>query len=107
MTRRRDLPPVAAAPGGDSAGAVLRAILDHGPVARSSVARVSRLSAASVSGLVGALIGEGLVREVPEAAGPPGNGRPHVPVDIDADGPGVIGVHIAVQHVTVARLDLR
>lgn len=107
MTRRRDLTPPVAERSRDSAGAVLRAILDHGPVARSSVARVTRLSAASVSGLVTSLVGEGLVREVPEAAGPPGNGRPHVPVDIEPDGPEVVGVHIAVPHVTVARLDLR
>jgi predicted NBD/HSP70 family sugar kinase len=107
MTRRRDLPPPVAERAHDSAGAVLRAILDHGPVARSSVARVTRLSAASVSGLVTSLMHQGLVREVPEAAGPPGTGRPHVPVDIEPDGPGVIGVHIAVPHTTVARLDLR
>jgi predicted NBD/HSP70 family sugar kinase len=107
MTRRRDLPPPAAERSRDSAGAVLRAILDHGPVARSSVARATRLSAASVSGLITSLVHEGLVREAPEAAGPPGTGRPHVPVDIEPDEAGVIGVHIAVPHTTVARLDLR
>ncbi|HEY0530034.1 MAG TPA: ROK family transcriptional regulator [Actinoplanes sp.] len=107
MTRRRDLPPPVAERPRDSAGAVLRAILDHGPVARSSVARATRLSAASVSGLVSALVRDGLVREVPEAAGPPGTGRPHVPVDIEPDDAGVIGAHIAVPRITVARLDLR
>jgi predicted NBD/HSP70 family sugar kinase len=107
MTRRRDLPPPVAARPNDSAGAVLRAILDHGPVARSSVARATRLSAASVSGLVNALAREGLVREVPEAAGPPGTGRPHVPVAIESGEAGVIGAHIAVPRITVARLDLR
>jgi predicted NBD/HSP70 family sugar kinase len=107
MTRRRDLPPAAPARPRESAGAVLRAILDHGPVARSSVARATRLSAASVSGLVSSLVHEGLVREVPEAAGPPGSGRPHVPVDIAAEDVAVVGVHIAVPHTTVARLDLR
>jgi predicted NBD/HSP70 family sugar kinase len=91
----------------DSAGAVLRAVLDHGPVARSSVARVTRLSAASVSGVVASLLERGLVREVPEAAGPPGVGRPHVPLDIEPDDVAVLGVHIAVQRVTVALLDLR
>jgi predicted NBD/HSP70 family sugar kinase len=107
MTRRQDLPPGGAQRGRDSAGAVLRAVLDHGPVARSSVARATRLSAASVSGLITALVREGLVREVPEAAGPPGTGRPHVPVDIEPAAAGVIGVHIAVPRITVARLDLR
>jgi predicted NBD/HSP70 family sugar kinase len=86
---------------------VLRAILDHGPIARSSVARVARLSAASVSGVVTSLMDGGLVREVPEAAGPPGTGRPHVPLDIEPEGVAVIGAHIAVPRITVALLDLR
>jgi predicted NBD/HSP70 family sugar kinase len=106
-TRRGDLPPPEARHAVDSAGAVLRAILDHGPVARSSVARAARLSAASVSGVVTALQKRGLVRAAPEAAGPPGAGRPHVPVDIAPAGVAVIGVHIAVPHTTVALLDLR
>lgn len=91
----------------DTAGAVLRAVLDHGPVARSSVARATRLSAASVSGVTTSLIGRGLIREAPEAAGPPGIGRPTVPLDIDPGAVAVIGVHIAVPHATVALLDLR
>ena len=86
---------------------MLRAVLDHGPIARSSVARVARLSAASVSGVVASLLDRGLVREVPEAAGPPGTGRPHVPLDIEPDDVAVIGAHIAVPRVTVALLDLR
>jgi predicted NBD/HSP70 family sugar kinase len=106
-TRRRDLPPSESRRPGDSAGAVLRAILDHGPVARSSVARATHLSAASVSGVVTSLLDRGLVREVPEAAGPPGLGRPHVPLDVEPDGVAVIGAHIAVPRTTVALLDLR
>jgi predicted NBD/HSP70 family sugar kinase len=106
-TRRGDLPPPEPRTVRDSAGAVLRAILDHGPVARSSVARVTRLSAASVSGVAAALADRGLVREVPEAAGPPGIGRPHVPLDIETEDVAVIGAHIAVPRTTVAMLDLR
>ena len=106
-TRRSDLPVPAPRGPGNSAGAVLRAILDHGPVARSSVARVTRLSAASVSGVVASLLERGLIREVPEAAGPPGAGRPHVPLDIEPDAVAVVGAHIAVPRATVAMLDLR
>ncbi len=86
---------------------MLRAILDHGPIARSSVARAAGMSAASVTGVVAALLERGLVHEVPQAAGPPGVGRPHVPLDIRTDDVAVIGVHIAVPHTTVALLDLR
>jgi predicted NBD/HSP70 family sugar kinase len=106
-TRRGDLPPIAVRTPPDSAAAVLGAVLDHGPVARSSIARVTRLSAATVSGVAASLLERGLVREVPEAAGPPGVGRPHVPLDVEPDAVGVIGVHISVPHATVALLDLR
>lgn len=86
---------------------MLRAILDHGPIARSSVARAAGMSAASVTGLVAALLERGLIREVPEAAGPPGVGRPHIPLELQTDTVAVIGVHIAVPRTTVALLDLR
>jgi predicted NBD/HSP70 family sugar kinase len=86
---------------------VLRAVLDHGPVARSSIARVTRLSTATVSGVVASLLDSGLVREAPEAAGRPGIGRPHVPLDIETDAVAVLGAHIAVPRITVALLDLR
>jgi predicted NBD/HSP70 family sugar kinase len=106
-TRRGDLPVTGSPRSRDSAGAVLRAVLDHGPIARSSVARVTRLSAASVSGVVSSLLERGLMREVPEAAGTPGIGRPHVPLDIQVEGVAVIGVHVAVPRITVSLLDLR
>jgi predicted NBD/HSP70 family sugar kinase len=86
---------------------VLRAVLDHGPVARSSIARVTRLSGATVSGAISSLMDSGLVREAPEAAGRPGIGRPHVPLDIESDTVAVVGAHIAVPRITMALLDLR
>ncbi|MFJ6434141.1 ROK family protein [Streptomyces sp. NPDC091416] len=105
--RRSDIP--AAAPGRrlGGTGSVLGAILDHGPVARSTVARLTGLSPASVSGHVGRLLARGLVRENAETAGPTGLGRPHVPVAIDTDGYLVAGAHIAVAHSTVSLMDLR
>ncbi|GIF04772.1 ROK family protein [Actinoplanes siamensis] len=106
-TRRKDLPVPAPRRPPDSAAAVLHAILQHGPVARSSVARVTRLSAATVTGATAALLRQRLIREVPEAAGPPGMGRPHVPLDVEPAAVGVIGVHVAVPCTTVALLDLR
>src|SRR4051794_16214429 len=106
-TRRGDLPAVGARRPRGSAAEVLRAILDHGPIARSTVARACRLSAASVTGIVASLLDRGLVCEVPEAAGPPGNGRPHMPLDIEPGHVAVIGAHIAVPHTTVSLMDLR
>ncbi|MFI2779536.1 ROK family protein [Streptomyces sp. ALB3] len=88
-------------------GSVLGAILDHGPVARSTVARLTGLSPAAVTGHVGQLLSRGLVRRSAEATGPRGLGRPHVPLEIDTSRFLVAGAHIAVAHSTVALMDLR
>ncbi|WP_329206111.1 ROK family protein [Streptomyces sp. NBC_00683] len=105
--RRSDIPAAAAARRVSGTGAVLSAILDHGPVARSTVARVTGLSPASVTGHVGHLLSRGLVRESQETTGPRGLGRPHIPVEIDTGRFLVAGAHIAVAHSTVALMDLR
>lgn len=94
------------------------AVLDHGPVARSTIARLVGLSPAAVSRQCAELIRRGLLREVPDPDGGDGRGsqdghpgrpagRPHVPVDVDAGGPVVCGVHIALRHATLALVDLR
>lgn len=88
-------------------GSVLGAILDHGPVARSTVARLTGLSPASVTGHCGQLLGRGLIRESEEVVGPRGLGRPHVPLEIDTARYLVAGAHIAVAHSTLSLMDLR
>lgn len=106
--RRSDIP--AAGPqrrAGTATGAVLGAILDHGPVARSTVARLTGLSPASVTGHSRQLLARGLIREAAETAGPRGLGRPHIPVEIDTGQCLVAGAHIAVAHSTLSLMDLR
>ncbi|MFI5549665.1 ROK family protein [Streptomyces sp. NPDC051738] len=91
-----------------SASAILRSVLEHGPVARSTIARLTGLSPASVTDHCARLTGLGLIREAAaprQAKG--GVGRPHVPVDLDASRFVVGGVHVAVPYTTVALLDLR
>ena len=105
--RRRDITRTADCRQTASAAAVLQAALDHGPVARSTVARLAGLSPAAVSRLCADLAGAGLLRDAPEAAGPKGVGRPHVPVDVDTGRRVVCAVHIAVRDATLALLDLR
>lgn len=89
------------------------AALDHGPVARSTIARLAGLSPAAVSRQCTDLIRRGLLREVPGAwEVPPGQGgkptgRPHVPVDVDVSGPVACGVHIAWRQATLSLVDLR
>ncbi|MFD0022324.1 ROK family protein [Streptomyces sp. NPDC058382] len=105
--RRSDITATAPARRAAGTGSVFGAILDHGPVARSTVARLTGLSPASVTGHVGQLLARGLVRESAETSGPRGLGRPHIPVEIDTGSYLVAGAHIAVAHSTVSLMDLR
>lgn len=91
----------------DSAGALLRTLLRQGPSPRSTLARLSGLSPATVTGHSANLIVRGLVTELPEAVASTGMGRPHIPLDLDTAGTVVGGVHIAVEETTIALLDLR
>ncbi|MFJ8631432.1 ROK family protein [Streptomyces sp. NPDC093568] len=90
-----------------SASAVLRSVLEHGPVARSTIARLTGLSPASVTDHCARLTGLGLIRESAAPRQSKGVGRPHVPIDLDDTGFVVGGVHVAVPYTTVALLDLR
>lgn len=90
-----------------SASAVLRAVLDGGPIARSTIARRTGLSAAAVTGHTADLTRLGLLRELPEAEPRRAVGRPHVPVDLDTGHHVVGALHLAVHHATVALLDVR
>jgi predicted NBD/HSP70 family sugar kinase len=105
--RRRDIPPSGGGRRSSSAGSVLLAALDHGPVARSTIARLTGLSPSAVSRQCSELLDIGLLRENIEEAAPKGVGRPHIPVDVHDDGPVVCGLHIGVPHVTLALVDLR
>ncbi|MCT9083222.1 ROK family transcriptional regulator [Streptomyces fulvoviolaceus] len=107
-------PPAARASGDGrreaNAASVLRAVLDHGPVARSGIARLSGLSPAAVSRQCTDLARLGLVREVPELVAASGVGRPQIPVDLrtgSSGGPLVAGVHIGVPGSVFGLTDLR
>ncbi|GAA0592391.1 ROK family protein [Streptomyces crystallinus] len=90
-----------------SASAVLRSVLEHGPVARSGIARLTGLSPASVGEYCAQLGALGLTRESAVPRQSNGAGRPHIPVDLDTSRFVVAGVHVAVPYTTVALLDLR
>jgi predicted NBD/HSP70 family sugar kinase len=92
---------------GASASAILRAVLEHGPVARSTIARLTGLSPASVTGHCAELARLGLIRDLPEQVQSNGVGRPHLPVDVDTARHLAGAVHIAVPFTTVALMDLR
>lgn len=82
-------------------------MLEHGPVARSTVARLTGLSPASVTDYCARFAELGLIRDAPEPSRAAGAGRPHIPVDLDRSRFVVGGVHVAVPYTTVALLDLR
>ncbi|AEH11514.1 MULTISPECIES: ROK family transcriptional regulator [Protofrankia] len=90
-----------------TAAAVLRAVLDHGPVARTLIGRATGLSPAVVSRQTADLISLGLLRELPALSSPPRAGRPFVPLDIDTQRHLACGVHIAVPNITFGLVDLR
>ncbi|MFJ9560749.1 ROK family protein [Streptomyces fuscichromogenes] len=90
-----------------SASVVLRSVLEHGPVARSTIARLTGLSPASVTDYCARFTELGLIRETDTPRRVKGVGRPHVPVDLDDSRFVVGGVHVAVPYTTVALLDLR
>lgn len=92
---------------GANAGAVLRTVLHHGPIARSTIARITGLSPAAVTGHSADLAAAGLLRELPDEVRSNGAGRPHIPVAIDVTRHLVAAVHIAIPQTTVALLDLR
>ncbi len=90
-----------------SASVVLRSVLEHGPVARSTIARLTGLSPASVTDYCSRFTELGLIRESEVPKRSQGVGRPHVPVDLDDSRFVVGGVHVAVPYTTVTLLDLR
>lgn len=90
-----------------SAAAVLRAVLDRGPVARAVIGQATGLSPAAVSRQTADLISLGLLRELPSVSVSPRAGRPHVPLDIDTERYLACGVHISVPKVTFGLVDLR
>ncbi|MDX2676745.1 ROK family transcriptional regulator [Streptomyces soliscabiei] len=90
-----------------SASVILRSVLEHGPVARSTIARLTGLSPASVTEHCARLTALGLIREAAVPLRRNGVGRPHLPVDLDDSRFLVGGVHVAVPYTTVALLDLR
>jgi predicted NBD/HSP70 family sugar kinase len=90
-----------------SASVILRSVLEHGPVARSTISRLTGLSPASVTDYCARFTERGLIREAAAPHRSGGVGRPHLPVDLDRSRFVVGGVHVAVPYTTVALLDLR
>lgn len=87
-------------------GLVLRQVADQGPRSRSTLALETGLNKSTVSSLVADLIDAGLLRDSPVEERPGKVGRPPQSVELDPDGPFVLGLEINVDYLAVWATDL-
>ena len=79
-------------------------IHDAGPISRTDIARLSRLSPATITGITAGLIDEGIVME--ESTGVSTGGRRPTLLAINRSAAVAIGVKLTAEHAIVALTDL-
>jgi len=79
-------------------------IHDFGPIARTDIAHLSGLSLATISGITGGLIEQGIVIE--QSAGESTGGRRPILLAINRQAAVAIGVKLTNEHIIVALTDL-
>lgn len=84
--------------------AILNVIKSRGPISRTDIARLARLSPAAVTGLTAELINDGLIYEKQE--GDSRGGRRPILLALEASGAYVIGIKLGEEVVTAALTDL-
>lgn len=85
-------------------GAVFEAVLTRGPLSRRDAARVTGLSAASVTKLVKPMISHGYLVEREREAGAPG--RPQIPLQVDPARHYAIGIKVMESELVGVLADL-
>jgi hypothetical protein len=85
--------------------AVLRAVLASGPIARTDIARLTQLSAPSVTKVTTWLVQAGFLRVLPSTHRPE-NGRPAVPLALESRTHVAVGVHIGLLRTTIGVVGL-
>ncbi len=86
--------------------AILRSVMQEGPIARADLARLTGMATGTVTKLTSLLGEAGLVRDLsasPEGRNP---GRPRIPVAIDDRRYRVVGVHFGYLRTSLGLLDL-
>lgn len=87
--------------------AILRTVMQRGPIARSELAELTGMATGTMTKLT-SLLGEvGLLRELPAETGKGSPGRPRTPIAIDDSVYRVVGVHIGLRRTNVCLLDLQ
>lgn len=89
-----------------TAEAVAVAVLVHGPVSRSKLAKQLRLSPPTITRLVRPLITSGVLVES-DAVRTPGRGRSSLPLDVVPDAYRFIGVKLTTESIYAVTTDLR
>lgn len=88
--------------------AILEAVFRRGPVDQTELGRLTGLSGAAISRIVGELVEEGLLHIATGVASTPnGAGRPRVPLDLDTEHNFVLSMHIGAHLGSVGVHDLR
>jgi predicted NBD/HSP70 family sugar kinase len=83
---------------------VLDVVRAHGPLGRTRIARLARLTAQAVANIVEELTEEGLLIEVGRLRS--GRGQPPLQFAINPDGPLTAGVELAADHMVTVLTDL-
>lgn len=87
--------------------AILRTVMQRGPIARSELAALTGMATGTMTKLT-SLLGEvGLLRELPAETGKGAPGRPRTPITIDDSVYRVVGVHFGLRRTNVCLLDLQ
>ncbi len=87
-------------------GLVLRQVAELGPRSRATLALETGLNKSTVSSLVADLIDAGLLRESPVEEPAGRVGRPPQSVEVDPDGPFVLGLEVNVDYLAAWATDL-
>ena len=102
---RAPVTPTRAAP--PASGIVLAAVRRGGSMFRDELVEATGLSLATVNRQVSRLLEAGLLGERADLAPSGAVGRPRIPVEVAADGFGVLGIHLGLHRATLAAADLR
>lgn len=85
---------------------ILEVVRHRGTTSRADIVKRTGLSSTTVSTLVGQLLSEQVVVELPDRASPTGGGRPARLLGFNPAAGGAVGVHLAHDHVRVGVTDL-
>jgi predicted NBD/HSP70 family sugar kinase len=85
---------------------VLQSLFEVGPLSRADIARKLGLTKATMTSVIGDLLGKGSIREVESVAGTARKGRPGISVGLNPSAAYFLGAEVGVEQLRVLGLDL-